>query len=85
LPGVEALAVAPISPHNTRLRPIVVPAQSAVQLRFKGTHPALSLDGRDKQPLPAGGVLEAKVSKKKARLVQLESTKYLEKLARFLG
>ncbi len=48
LPGVNALILAPISPHNLNVRPLIIPADSNIEvvIESRGGNAIMSLDNR---------------------------------------
>ncbi|MCI0365480.1 MAG: NAD(+)/NADH kinase [Phycisphaerales bacterium] len=81
-PRLEAMIITPIAAHSLAFRPIVVGAQSTVEVKVlranEGT--TLVLDGRVTVPLKVGQSVRVKRHEKRARFVANPSSNYWEVL-----
>lgn len=80
-PGVRALILAPVAPHNLNFRPLVVPHDSVIRLepRCKRGCPMLSLDNR-MFPLEKGTVVEVCAAPFELRRVRLPKSNFIQAL-----
>ncbi|MFM7321493.1 MAG: NAD(+)/NADH kinase [Armatimonadota bacterium] len=82
-PDVPALIVTPIAAHTLSARSLIVPADSAVSLRFHGDHrdPVVaSADGQDEIPLSPGDTVRVSRCRWNLRLVDAGGPGFFEKI-----
>ena len=86
-PGINALVIAPLSPHNLNSRPLVVANQSiTIEVDPNNTPgPKLTLDGHQKIHLSAGCKIEINPYNKYLKLLHPTSYNYFETLRTKLG
>ena len=82
-PGLEAIALVPMLPHTLSMRPIVVSANSHIDIVIANdteTHPHVSCDGQSPVPVAAGGRISIQNSKKSLRLILPGNYEYFQTL-----
>jgi NAD+ kinase len=81
-PDMEALLIAPICPHTLTMRPLVVPADSRVEmsLRTGDSEVYMTLDGQVGHPLKVGDRVRVARSGTPALMVRLRRRNYFEVL-----
>lgn len=81
-PGVDALIVSPICPHQLTLRPMVVRGESRIQVRIEGIpdHTYLTVDGQEAIPLRVGDELRCRRSDYSVKLMRLGSNGFFDVL-----
>lgn len=81
-PKVEALLLTPICPHTLSHRPLVLPADSRVEviLQSRGEDVFLTLDGQEGFRLDRGDRVEVRRGRKSFRLVRNRKRRYSETL-----
>jgi NAD+ kinase len=85
VPGVDGLVITPICPHLLTLRPMVVPATSALTLRVEGpkgpsTSTILTVDGQQAVDLNIGDELRCHRSEYSVKLVRLGGNGFFDAL-----
>ena len=87
MPQSRELLLTPVAPHLSRMRPIVLPPESMVEIRVEGEHGAVvSIDGQVDQPLTNGCSVATKLSQQVARFVRLgPPSDFFQKLAQHLN
>lgn len=71
-PEARNLVIAPVAPHLSRLRPIVIPDHLPVELKVETDHRAVvSFDGQVDEELESGAVVRIACSRYSARLIRL--------------
>lgn len=88
MPSLDAMVVTPICPHTLTLRPIVLPDDRTIEIKFPGNPSgglALTVDGQVQESLE----LEASVTIQKAgykiRMVIFSDTNYFDVLSQKMG
>ena len=88
MPSLDAMVVTPICPHTLTLRPIVLPDDKTIEIKFPGNPSgglALTVDGQVQESLE----LEASVTIQKAgykiRMVIFSDTNYFDVLSQKMG
>ncbi len=86
-PDMEAVVIAPICPHTLTMRPLVVPAQTKVEiaLRTGGSEVYLTLDGQVGYPLRAHDRVQVKRSRDPVLMVRTGRRNHYDVLCRKLG
>jgi len=81
LPQSSNFIIAPVSPHNLNVRPIIVSDNSIISFKIegRGKNVLVSLDSRSKT-VPATITLSVKKESFKARLVEVKGYNFLETL-----
>lgn len=81
LPQSSNFIIAPVSPHNLNVRPIIVSDNSIISFKIegRGKNVLVSLDSRSKT-VPASIMLRVKKESFKARLVEVKGYNFLETL-----
>lgn len=81
MPGSSNFIIAPISPHNLNVRPMVVSDTSEISFKIesRSKNILIALDSRSKS-IPHGTALSVRKEKFSAKLVQLNSYSFLETL-----
>ena len=81
LPQSNNFIIAPVSPHNLNVRPIIVSDNSVISFKIegRGKNVLVSLDSRSKT-VPASITLKVKKESFKARLVEVQGYNFLETL-----
>jgi NAD+ kinase len=81
LPDSNNLIIAPISPHNLNVRPMVVSDDSVISFKVEGRSKniLIALDSRSKS-VPVSTMLKVKKEQFKARLVKLPNSNFFETL-----
>lgn len=84
-PGVKAMILAPIAPHNLNIRPIVIPETSVLEISVNAKiGPAiLSLDNRS-VPFPNGKVLTIKKAGYDLNYISFREDKFIDGLRKKL-
>jgi NAD+ kinase len=86
VPGVDGLVITPICPHLLTLRPMVVPAHSALTLRVEGPKGSLpnptilTVDGQQAVDLQIGDELRCHRSEYSVKLVRLGGNGFFDAL-----
>jgi len=82
-PELEAFVVVPICPHTLSNRPIVLPAESKLEVRPGrcAEPPALTVDGHLYHDLMEGDVIIVRRAREKLRLIQTGRRTFFETLA----
>lgn len=76
-PRVDAFVLAPIAPFNLAVRPLVIPADSTVEVRHVDRKECVMvLDGQREVPVEPDDVLRMSLSEKPARFVRFEEDFY---------
>lgn len=86
-PGLDALILTPICPHTLSNRPLVVPADSEVELAVIGNShgAALTIDGQVFQELAKGDRVIVRLSEERLNLVRASGYSYYRTLREKLG
>ena len=81
LPETKVFIVAPISPHNLNVRPLIVPETSrlAITLRSRDSHAVLSMDNRN-YTVPAGARIEVSAAPMRLRRLRLGGSNFINAL-----
>jgi len=81
-PSLEAILLVPVSPHAMTIRPMVVPANSRVEIRLIAptTVARVSYDGQGNVKLAAGDLLRITASDHRVRLIHPANYDYFELL-----
>jgi len=82
-PRLEAIALVPMLPHTLSMRPIVVSADSHIEIIIANdseTHPHISCDGQPPAPISAGGKITIQKSAKSLRLIHPSNYEYFHTL-----
>ncbi len=81
LPETKVFIVAPISPHNLNVRPLIVPETSrlAITLRSRDSHAVLSMDNRN-YTVPAGARIEVGAAPMRLRRLRLGGSNFINAL-----
>ncbi len=82
IPGVDALIVTPICPHQLTLRPMVVPGESRICVRIEGVpdQTFLTVDGQEAIALRVGDELRCRRSDYTVKLVRLGENGFFDLL-----
>lgn len=82
VPGVDALIVTPISPHQLTLRPTVVPGGSKILVRIEGVpdQTYLTVDGQEAIEMRLGDELRCRRSDACVKLVRLTGNHFFDLL-----
>lgn len=81
-PSMEAILVTAIMPHTLSCRPLVLRADSVVEIRVETRGDAvLSCDGQSRLHLLSGDLVRVTRSPRRTRLVSIDESDFLEKLA----
>lgn len=80
-PDSKVLIVAPVSPHNLNVRPLIVPQETAVSIRFKSRTGGamLSTDNRNCL-LPDGAAVLVRTSEVRLRRLRLRESNFINAL-----
>ena len=86
-PGLDALILTPICPHTLSNRPLVIPADSQVELAVIGNSrdAALTIDGQVFQELAEGDRVIVRLSEDRLNLVRAPGYSYYRTLREKLG
>ena len=81
LPETKVFIVAPISPHNLNVRPLIVPETSrlSITLQSRDTHAVLSMDNRH-YTVPAGARIEVCAAPMRLRRLRLRESNFINAL-----
>lgn len=82
-PGLDAIVLLPMFPHNLSSRPIVVKGDSLIEIVMAEdckAYPNISCDGQKLVPIPNGGKINIKKHQNKLRLIHLQDYNYYETL-----
>ena len=82
-PSLQAIALIPMFPHTLSSRPIVLDADSKVEVQITDnnrSNPCVSCDGTPRTTLPIGGTLTVKRKSKELTLVHPKSYHYFDTL-----
>ena len=81
LPETKVFIVAPISPHNLNVRPLVVPESShlRISLRSRDDRAVLTMDNRN-HTVPAGAVIEVGPAPMRLRRLRLGRSNFINAL-----
>ena len=81
LPETKVFIVAPISPHNLNVRPLIVPEGSriCISLRSRDDRAVLSMDNRN-YTVPAGTRIEVGAAPMRLRLLRLGQSNFINAL-----
>jgi NAD+ kinase len=72
MPRSRELLLTPVAPHLSRMRPIVLPSDSVIEIEVDTDHGAVvSVDGQIDQPLENGSVVVVRRSPHVARFIRL--------------
>jgi len=82
IPGVDALIVSPICPHQLTLRPMVVPGDSRICIRIEGIpdQTFLTVDGQEAIQLRVNDELQCRRSEYSVKLIRLGSNGFFDLL-----
>jgi NAD+ kinase len=82
VPGVDALIVTPICPHQLTLRPMVVRGESHIQVRIEGIpdQTYLTVDGQEAVQMRVGDELRCRRSDYAVKLIRLEKNGFFDVL-----
>lgn len=82
VPGVDALIVTPISPHQLTLRPTVLPGNSKILVRIEGVpdQTFLTVDGQEAIEMRVGDELRCRRSDACVKLVRLGENHFFDLL-----
>ncbi len=82
VPGVDALMVTPICPHQLTLRPMVVRGESRILVRIEGIpdQTYLTVDGQEAIPLRVGDELRCRRSTCAVKLIRLGDNRFFDLL-----
>lgn len=80
-PGTDALLVTPIASHSLTVRPVVLPANTVIEIRVAASSPpcALSVDGRS-QPITHEAPIRIQRASHTVKLVRLSGRHYFHTL-----
>lgn len=86
VPSMEALLVTAICPHTLTVRPLIVPAESAVVIRSAEAHPdlVLTVDGQVAAPIPELGGVRVSRGETTVRLVRFADRSFFRTLRKKL-
>lgn len=85
-PSLAAILVTAVMPHTLSSRPLVLPADSRVEIRIETRGDAvLSCDGHSRLHLLSGDTVQVTRSERVTRLIKVGQIDFLEKLSRGLG
>lgn len=72
VPGAEAICITPVNPHTVTSRPLVVKADSVVEIELLADREkvVVSIDGREGFDVERGDVVKVKMSDRRCRLVE---------------
>ena len=81
LPETKVFIVAPISPHNLNVRPLIVPETSrlSITLRSRDARAVLSMDNRN-YTVPAGARIEVSAAPMRLRRLRLGGSNFINAL-----
>ncbi|MBI3804319.1 MAG: NAD(+)/NADH kinase [Nitrospirae bacterium] len=81
-PSLDAILLTPISPHMLTNRPIVVPADVAVEVVVKSTEKEalVTFDGQETFPLQGDDVIHIEASERRLKLIQSPHRNYYQVL-----
>ena len=81
LPETKVFIVAPISPHNLNVRPLIVPETSrlSITLRSRDSRAVLSMDNRN-YTVPAGARIEVSAAPMRLRRLRLGGSNFVNAL-----
>ncbi|HZU75425.1 MAG TPA: NAD(+)/NADH kinase [Dehalococcoidia bacterium] len=87
MPQSRAILLTPVAPHLSRMRPIVLPEDSSVEIEVETDHSAIvSIDGRVDLPLQSGNRVTVRRSPHTAQFMRLHSHgAFFERLAHHLN
>ncbi len=87
-PGLDAIALVPMFPHNLSSRPIVVSGDSNIKIKIptnNETSPRVSCDGNARVPVPPGGIIKISKYRNQLRLLHPKGYDFYETLRSKLG
>jgi NAD+ kinase len=72
VPGTEAMSITPVNPHTVTSRPLVVSAESTVEIQLLTERDGVvvSVDGHGDRPVESGDVIRVKKSERRCHLVE---------------
>lgn len=82
-PGLDAIVLLPMFPHNLSSRPVVVKGDSRIEIIVDNNcnaHPNISCDGQKLVSIPSGGIINIKKHANKLRLIHLQDYNYFQTL-----
>jgi NAD+ kinase len=82
-PGLDAIVLLPMFPHNLSSRPIVVKGESHIEIivdKNCNVHPNISCDGQKLVSVPNGGKIDIKKHTNRLRLIHLKDYNYFQTL-----
>ncbi|MCF0178158.1 MAG: NAD(+)/NADH kinase [Bacteroidales bacterium] len=81
LPSSKVAVIAPIAPHNLNIRPLVVPLDSLIELKFEGagSDAVVTMDNRD-YLVPSGTLFKVRKAAKPVQCVLLNNMNFIEAL-----
>lgn len=87
-PSLDAIVMVPMFPHTLSSRPIVIDANSIIELKISGSNESslrLSCDGQERIEIPVGTNITITKKKEKVRLIHPCDYNYYETLRAKLG
>lgn len=87
MPLSRELLLTPVAPHLSRMRPILLPPDSVIEIEVESEHGAIvSVDGQVDRPLTSGCAVVARLSDHVARFIRLgPPSDFFHKLAQHLN
>lgn len=85
-PEIQALLLTPICPHTLTSRPMVLPANSVLELKVSASHldMGITIDGQIGYPLQNGDIVRVKKSEYPALLIKWQERSFFEVVRRKL-
>ena len=84
-PLTNVFSLTPICPHSLTQRPVVLPAEFAIEMKSPKDKALIIIDGQDKHELDAGQSIYIKLAKNKVKLIHKEEFNYFDVLKQKLG
>ena len=81
-PRSEVLLIVPVAPHNLNVRPLIVPSNSRVEMRFESREPSVQLSHDNNSLLiPVCSSVSVSLSSRVLRRVCLDSSNFINALS----
>jgi len=84
-PLTNVFSLTPICPHSLTQRPVVLPAEFAIEMKTPNDKALVIIDGQDKYELDAGQSIYIKLASSQVKLIHKEEFNYFDVLKEKLG
>lgn len=82
LPSSNVLIIAPVAPHNLNVRPLVVPAESTIDISFCSRHPKVNVAADNNHwEVDSESAIEVKVARFSLKRVCLKNSNFIKALS----